>query len=196
MMDTSGKLLERVLLQRLTKHLDDTRGLSPNQFGFRKGRSTEDAINKVLDMAEWVGRGPSQYQCLCVLVTIDVKNAFNTAPWDHIDAALRARGAPLYLIRMLRSYMTDRSLMVVNTNRVNHTRNVTRGVPQGSVLGPTLWNVFYDSLLQMETPERVQLIGFADNLAIVATSRTSAGIESTVNPKLDFIDHWMNNHGL
>jgi len=56
MLDTAGKLLERIVLQRLNDHLDRTGGLSPNQFGFRKGKSTEDAINEVLDLANWAGK--------------------------------------------------------------------------------------------------------------------------------------------
>lgn len=80
MLDTSGKLLERILLQRLNAHLDQSGGLSPNQFGFLKGRSTEDAITKVLEMAKWAGNSAPQHQELCVLVTLDVRNAFNTVP--------------------------------------------------------------------------------------------------------------------
>lgn len=52
MLDSVGKLLEMILLQRLNDHLIGTVGLSPNQFGFRKGKSTEDALNKVLNVAK------------------------------------------------------------------------------------------------------------------------------------------------
>lgn len=51
MLDTAGKLLERILLQRLNAHLDVNGGLSPNEFGSRKGPSTKDAFSKVLEMA-------------------------------------------------------------------------------------------------------------------------------------------------
>ncbi|KAL4121742.1 hypothetical protein QTP88_014193 [Uroleucon formosanum] len=46
MLDTTGKLFERILLLRLNDHLERAGGLSTNQFGFRRGCSTEDAINK------------------------------------------------------------------------------------------------------------------------------------------------------
>lgn len=48
-MDTAGKVLERILLHRLYEHLDRTGGLSLNQFGFRFGRSAGDAITRILD---------------------------------------------------------------------------------------------------------------------------------------------------
>jgi len=193
MLDSVGKLLERILLERLYEHLATPGGHSPNQYGFRRGRSTEDAIGRVLETARWATSGNPRFQELCVLITLDVKNAFNMAPWEHIDAALRGRGVPRYLLRILRSYMGDRSLI---TDDQNSIRDVTCGVPQGSVLGPTLWNVLYDGLLDMETPERVQLVGFADDLALIAVARTTPLLESVVNPALQSIEEWMEQHGL
>lgn len=62
MLDTTGKLLERLLLQRVEKHLDE-RGRSrraPNQFGFRKGISTESAVSNVLSLAAQAAAAPSK----------------------------------------------------------------------------------------------------------------------------------------
>jgi len=70
------------------------------------------------------------------------------------------------------------------------------GVPQGSVLGPALWNVAFDSLLKMETPPGVQLVGFADDLAIVGTAVTGQQLEDAINPTLTAIDDWMRGRGL
>ncbi|MHC5848301.1 reverse transcriptase domain-containing protein, partial [Streptococcus pyogenes] len=50
--DTMGKVLEDMVLQRLNSHLERGGGLSENQFGFRKGRSTVDAIKAVVDLTE------------------------------------------------------------------------------------------------------------------------------------------------
>lgn len=80
MLDTAGKILERILLQRLKTHIDASGGFSPNQYGFCNGFSTEDAINKFLETAIWAGQGNCQYQKLCVNVALDVKNAFNSVP--------------------------------------------------------------------------------------------------------------------
>ncbi|KAL4134845.1 hypothetical protein QTP88_006546 [Uroleucon formosanum] len=196
MLDTTGKLFERILLLRLNDHLERTGGLSTNQFGFRRGCSTEDAINKVLDLAKWDDHGPSRNQELCVLVALDVQNVFNSAPWKHVDEALRRTGVPRYLLKIIWSYMEDRSITIRTSDGNSIDKPVTGGVPQGSVLGPTLWNVFYDDILRMDVPEGVQLVGFADDLALLAVGETSDTLEEVVNPTLDAIDGWMGAHGL
>lgn len=91
------------LLQRLYVHLDRNVGFSPNQCGFRKSRSTKDAINMILEVANQRDKYASQRKKLCVFVALDVNNDFNATPCEHIDAALRPRIVPIYLKHILRS---------------------------------------------------------------------------------------------
>jgi len=92
--------------------------------------------------------------------------------------------------------MEDRTITIRTSDGNSTDRPVTGGVPQGSVLGPTLWNVFYDDILRMDVPEGVQLVGFADDLALLAVGETSDTLEEVVNTTLDAIDGWMGAHGL
>jgi len=128
MLDTPGKLLERLLLQRLESHLDANGGRrrASNQYGFRRGVSTETAVKKVLDIAASAAAG-SGTKDLCVLVTLDVKNAFNTLRWPVIDEALRSKNTPEYLVEMFRSWLADRELL---TGDEQTPRRITCGVPQ------------------------------------------------------------------
>jgi len=114
LLDTPGKLLERLLLQRLEAHLDARGGMrrAPNQFGFRRGISTENAVESVLSVARRAAAGVGRGKELCVLFTLDVKNAFNSLRWPVIDEALRRKDTPEYLILMIRSWLSGRSLLV------------------------------------------------------------------------------------
>jgi len=194
MLDSSGKLLERLLLQRLESHLDAHGGRrrAANQYGFRKGVSTVSAVEKVLSVAADAASRPGTKD-LCVLVTLDVKNAFNSLRWPVIDEALRRKNTPEYLVEMFRSWLSDRQLL---TGEELSPRPVTCGVPQGSVLGPALWNVAYDSLLQMNVPHGVHLVGFADDLAVIGVAKTSQLLEDAVNTVLRSIGDWMSSKGL
>lgn len=194
MLDTAGKMLERLLLQRLDQHLDTTEGgRSDRQYGFRKGRSTVDAIRAVMEVALRAAEGHFRDRKLCALVSLDVKNAFNTAPWACIDDALRRKKVPAYLVKTLRSYMTDRTLLVGESRAA---RPVSCGVPQGSVLGPALWNVLYDGLLETVMPKGITVVSFADDVAVIGTARMVESLETRMNDALDTVAGWMVRHGL
>ncbi|CAI6342698.1 unnamed protein product [Macrosiphum euphorbiae] len=193
MLNSAAKLLERLLLTRLNLHLDSTGQRSENQYGFRQGRSTDDAIDRVISAARGAASGAVQHRDLCVVVSLDVRNAFNTAPWPRIDAALRERLVPSHLNRMIRSYLENRTLLV---GEAQTARSVTCGVPQGSVLGPALWNVFYEELLDTDMQPGVQLVAFADDVAVIGTSRTGASAAELLNPALSTVSNWMRENGL
>jgi len=125
MLDSTGMLLERLILTRINDHLDSIGLRSPNQYGFRRGRSTEDAIKRLLVTAHGVA------------VSLDVRNAFNTAPWRRIDAALREKKVPSYLIRLIRFYLQDRSILVGHSPPAKyHVRRSSGLGPRTSTLEP------------------------------------------------------------
>ncbi|KAH8395959.1 hypothetical protein KR222_011828, partial [Zaprionus bogoriensis] len=114
MIDAMGKILEKIIARRLCSFIDDVGGLSDNQYGFRKNRSTVDAIRRVRDIAQeaiagerWRG-GQKKY---CGIITLDIKNAFNSVSWHHIMQALRNLETPQFLTGIIRSYLQNRTLM-------------------------------------------------------------------------------------
>ena len=109
LMDTMGKLLEEMILQRLQSHMVSENGLSANQFGSRKGRSTVDAIQVVVDIATKARREAGKRMTFCALISIDIRNTFNTARWNNIciEAMVRKK-VPDYLLRMIDDYLSDR----------------------------------------------------------------------------------------
>ncbi|CAB0040439.1 unnamed protein product [Trichogramma brassicae] len=121
MLDTARARFSREsLCDRLEAFTERPRGLSERQYGFRKGRSTKiDAIEDVVSTAReaiagkrWY-RGTKKY---CAVVTLDVRNAFNSARWDNILAALRRLLVPDYLL-MLSVMMANAAVPPRSTER-------------------------------------------------------------------------------
>lgn len=168
LLDEAGKLFERVIACRLNSHLEQVGpNLAECQFGFRRGRSTVDAISRVKTLAvEAVARGE-----VVVAVSLDISNAFNSLPWPCIREALRFHRVPRYLRRVLDDYLSDR--YVAYPMRQGWGRKETeRGVPQGSVLGPLLWNLGYDWVLRGTNLAGIGVVCYADDTLVTACGRS------------------------
>lgn len=131
------------------------------------------------------------------MLTLDVRNAFNSAPWGHILSAARARNVPAGLLNLLEAYLSDRSIEVPGVDGEASRRRATNcGVPQGSVLGPDLWNLLYDDLLRIALPDEVELIAFADDVAVISTAYVPFLLEERVEEAYNVVSRWMLDHGL
>ena len=167
LMSTVGKTYERLIKVRLERELERTEELYEHQYGFRSGRSTVDAVRKVLEIADNVNKVHYSSRGFCLLITLDIKNAFNSLRWEVIVNELRRRGVCSRVQKVIQDYLKDRKI----TTEKNGQMNITCGVPQGSVLGPTLWNVAYDRVLKQGNLHGTTLIAFADDLAVVVCGK-------------------------
>ena len=196
LLDTAGKVLERLIKPRLSRAIEEAGGLSNRQYGFRAGKSTICALEEVMESVKVAQEGNSSSRSIVLLVTLDVKNAFNSARWsDILNAMEEKHQVPPYLLRLIRSYLHNRKLMYETENGIRQMQ-ITAGVAQGSILGPELWNIMYDGILRMDMPNGAFLIGYADDIAGVITARNTVEAQRTLNQVMLRTQAWMSNHGL
>lgn len=139
--------------------------LSDCQYGFRRHRSTVDALFKMRSFIRAsISRGG-----VAIAVDLDISNAFNSIPWSGIKDVLKRKGFPDYLRSIIHDYLSNRSILYKVRDGHVVQKKVQAGVPQGSVLGPLLWNIAFDSILRLEQKDGCCTICYADDTLIVAT---------------------------
>lgn len=160
-----GKLLERVVAARINEHLSVVGpNLAEEQFGFRSGRSTVGALLCLKKIAqEAVARGER-----VLAVSLDIANAFNSLPYECIEEALRYHAVPLYLRRLVGDYLRDRDVLYLDEGGRICAKRMMAGVPQGSVMGPLLWNIGYNWVLRGTLLPRTNIICYADDTLFIA----------------------------
>lgn len=162
MLSFLGKVFERMLHQRISQEVT----LSDSQFGFRKGLSTNDAIERVkTKIKEFRFMNPKKP---IAFISLDIKNAFNSISWADLINSLKEKGVSNYLINIMQNYLTDRYVVIEDL-----TLEVFSGLPQGSILGPLCWNVAYDKVVDLITEPASLKTAFADDLGVIVSGNNT-----------------------
>lgn len=158
--------------------------LSPQQFGFRQGYSTELAlITLTEEIKQAIDRG-----LLVGSVFIDLTKAFDTINHHVLLAKLESFGMSGPPLSFIKSYLSNRSQMVHVNGHLSTPKLINVGVPQGSILGPLLFLMFINDLPTILT--RTKCILYADDTTIFQSSKSVSSLQSDLNTDLHNITLW------
>jgi hypothetical protein len=93
------------------------------------------------------------------------------------------------LIQPYKKYFSHRKATLA-TNNINIERAVSKGCPQVSCLGPSMWNIFYNSILNLTFTSGTKVKAFADDLIILIRGKSVSEAENTANIELENISKW------
>uniref|UniRef100_A0A671TXF6 Reverse transcriptase domain-containing protein n=1 Tax=Sparus aurata TaxID=8175 RepID=A0A671TXF6_SPAAU len=184
-----SKILEKLVYIQLNVFLNSNNILEQCQSGFRMNHSTETALMKIVNDL----RCNMDSQKLSVLVLLDLSAAFDTV--DHHILLNRLRhlvGLSGTVLNWFYSYLTDRHFLVSMDTCSSGTHELKYGVPQGSILGPILFNLYMLPLGDVIRRHGINFQSYADDTQLyIAVSPDDMGpIDSLLNCILD-IESWM-----
>jgi ribonuclease HI len=184
-----GKVLEKLLINRIMHHAYQKELMNHKQYGFTPQKSTIDAT---MEVKEYLEEGLRQGQ-IAILLSLDVKAAFDSASWATILAALQNFKCPKNLYILARSYFSDRTA-VLSTNSIRIEQKVSKGCPQGSSCGPAFWNIQFNALLNLNYEKQTKMIAFADDIIIAVRAESIREAENITNIEVGKIMTWAKNN--
>ena len=160
--------------------------LFKNQFGFRKKCSTAHSL---IEITEKIKDSIDKKQFGC-RIFIDLKKAFDTVNHEILLRKLEHYGIRGAALKWFESYLTNRKQYVFYNGVSSDIKNVTCGVPQGSVLGPLLFLLYINDLPNIS--DKLTFFLFADDTNIYYESTDLEELEKTVNEELKKLSLWLN----
>ena len=160
-----SKVFERIMLHQINDYMKDK--LSKELTGFRKNHGTQRCLSCMLEIWKKVlDRGG--YICA---IFMDLSKAFDTVNHNLLIIKLRAYGLEKDALKCMKNYLTNRKQRVRSNKTFSEWERITTSVPQGSILGPLIFNIFLNdhflfisnSSLSNYTDENT-LYTFGDNL--------------------------------
>lgn len=187
-----SKILEKVLNRQITEYIINNNILPECQSGFVQGKSTITALAKITDD---IIRATDKNE-VTALVLLDFSKAFDTINHDLLCAKLKYIGFCEQAIIMMRNYLSGRIQRVKLNDCISNSLPIRRGVPQGSILGPLLYNIYTHDLKDITNNTKIHY--YADDSQLYKSFEASSAEEalSIINKELEQLVDSARNHNL
>ena len=179
-----NKIFEKLIHEKMVAFINKHEILSNSQYGFRKGHSTSHAVTH---LSESVIKHLENKK-VCALLFIDLKSAFDTVNIHLLLSKLDHYGFRGNILKLLSSYLQGRKQFIKSGLIESCVLDVVCGVPQGSVLGPLLFTLYINDIVNCS---KFESILFADDAALLLADTTLKKLKKEVNTEVKLMHDWL-----
>lgn len=188
LLSTLSKVFERLIRKQIEPFVNSF--FSNNLCGFRKSYNCQYAILNMI--RKWQACLNSKGKVGAVLM--DLSKAFDCLPHDLLIAKMAAYGFGRDSLLLFSSYLRDRKHRVRIGSVLSDFLELLLGVPQGSVLGPILFNIFINDLLFAVS--ETSICNFADDNTLYACDTSMDNVLQRLNEDLNILAKWFSSNGM
>ena len=179
-----SKILEKIVHKRLFNFLKQNKALIPNQFGFRKDHSTDYAI---LHLYDKIVNSLSKREHT-VAIFMDLSKAFDTIDHQTLLYKLNVYGIRGMALSWFKDYLHNRQQYVSFKTQDSHKQIINCGVPQGSILGPLLFIIYINDIIN--SSKLLNFVIFADDTSVFYSHSNFNHLINLLNRELSRISQW------
>ena len=177
-----SKIYERNMYHPILLYIENF--LSPYLFGYRKGHSTEECL---LVMIEIWRKALDEKKCAGAMLT-DLSKAFDCLSHELLIAKLGAYGFDKPALKFIYNYLKDRKQKTKVNESYSSWRKIGYGVPQGSILGPLLFNIFINDIFYFL--DKSNIANYADDNSLYAIDDNVLDLLKILNSETSTVLKW------
>lgn len=185
-----SKGIEKILHIRLLSYLNKHNLLHDFQHGFRKHRSTETALIKHKEVIIESFKNKT----IIAGIYIDFSKAFDLINHNILLFKMYKYGIRGIPHALFESYLSHRKQFVNIDNATSAPEPISAGVPQGSILGPLLFVMYINDIVQ--GVKNAEMVSYADDTTVFVTGVSEIEVEGKVNDALVELKNWADANGL